>query len=483
MSIVVMGVSHKTAPIEVREKVAITADERPAALSELLGFDDVREAVIVSTCNRVEAYVDATTDRAGIEALTEFFKRLVGRGGDDGAKAAFDEHDFFSERGMDAVEHAFRVVCSLDSQLLGEAQILGQMREAFEAASAQGACGEVLTKLFKSALHLGKRARSETAIGQDSVSLSTTAFKVARKAFPDLADRRVLMLGSGEMARLAAIYLQEAGVHDLVVCSRTRAHADALAREFGGSSVEFADRYDAMAGCDVVFSMTGAPGQVVDAAPLEAARRAAGAGTRRLVAIDEAVPRDIDPACGELPGVELFNLEALSAIVDQGMEQRLAAVGAVERLVEQACDEFFAWMQGRLVTPTIRDIHVKGDAIAEHEADRAAKELGKLLGRPATDEEVAVLQAMGSSIAKKILHGPTVRLRKEAGTPDSYYYTGAARYLFGLDSFPASPSAQQASAGDGGGKLRPFGHVCVGVENCPAGGCAVGRSRAKRESA
>ena len=454
MSLVIMGASYKSAPIESRERVAVQPGALDGCLDELRGADGVNEVVILSTCNRVEAYVDAKPDRLGVDALRAFFRR---RAGD-----AFSEGEFYVHRGMDTVEHAYRVVCSLDSQLLGEAQILGQMRGAFEAAVAHGSCGEVLTRLFKSSLHLGKRVRAQTAIGSDTVSLSTTAFKVARDRFPDLARRRALIVGTGEMARLAATYLADGSVGAIEVTSRTPEHAAAFAREFGAAAVPFAERYDALARADVAFTMTSSDDPVVEAAPLRAARERAGATARDLVIIDEAVPRDVAPACDELPGVTLYNLEALSSIIDEGMAQRMAAVGDVERMVAEEMREFFAWMQQRLVLPTVKGMREKADAVVASQAQRAVKALAHLKGAPLTDEERDVLLAFGASVAKSILHGPTVRLRKEAGTADSYYYTGAARYLFGLDAFPPGSGAHHAVG------------TCPGTERCLAGGCDAG---------
>ena len=455
MSLVTMGASFKSAPIRVRERIAVPAEEVPDALGRLLGYPGVNEALVLSTCNRIEAYVDAKTDRLGADALRAFFSERCGQ--------AFDPSYFYVHRGMDTVQHVHRVVCSLDSQLLGEAQILGQMREAYRAASVCGATGEILTHLFKNALHLGKRVRSETAIGSDSVSLSTTAFKVAKDAFPDIAQRRAMVVGTGEMAALCATYLVDAGVSDILVTSRTPEHARDFAQRYGARVVPVEDLHGQAATCDVVFTMTSSPSPVLHADPLERERKRAGSEGRALVIVDEAVPRDVEQAVGELPGVSLYNLESLTSIVDEGMAQRMGAVGEVERMVAEADEEFFTWMQQRLVTPTIRDIHAKCAAIVDAELAHAQRSLAHDLGRELTDDEAAILRTYGNAVANKILHGPTARLRKESGTADSYYYTGAARYLFGLDSFPVGSGIHH-------------GHECVGVDNCPAGGCSAGRA-------
>lgn len=428
MSLVVMGISHKTASIEQRGRAAVAKEDVPSALSALTAAEGVKGAVVLSTCNRVEAYLEAKTDRLGADALATFFRAKVGE--------EFDETLFYLFRGGETVRHAYRVASSLDSQLLGEAQILGQMRRAYEQANRAGACSETLSRLFTTAFRLGKRVRTETAIGSDSVSLSTAAYKVACDSVPDIACARVLLIGAGEMALLTAKYLREGGVAELYVTTRTPEHADAFAREAGAVAVPFEERVRAAAESDVVFSMTNATEPVIRADDLARERSDAGRPDAVLVFIDEAVPRDIEPACADLPGVRLFDLEALSAIVDDGLAQRMSAVSQVERMVAQAESEFLAWMQERLVVPTIKAVYEKGEYTVHHELDHAVRELEKRRGAPLDERELATLDAYGHAIMKKLLHGPIVRLRKEAQTADSYYYTGAARYLFGVETFP-----------------------------------------------
>ncbi|MDO4890660.1 MAG: glutamyl-tRNA reductase [Coriobacteriaceae bacterium] len=428
MSLVAMGVSYKTASIDVRQRVAISDDELSAVLQALVEPEGVKEAIVLSTCNRVEAYVEAKTDRLGADALDGFFKARTDE--------PLDAECFYLHRGMDAVQHVLRVVSSLDSQVLGEAQILGQMRTAFERAQEAGTCGEVLTELFKRALNLGKRVRTETAIGADSVSLSTVAHRIARDSVADLSQARVLLVGAGEVARLSATYLLDDGVGELFVTSRTPEHAESFARETGAVAVPFEDRYGQAARCDIVFTMTSAQEPIIRRAELEAARVAAGTEGRPLVFIDEAVPRDVELACRELAGVRVEDLESMAAIIDEGIVVRMSAVPKVERLVEEAEQGFLSWMQERLVVPTIKSMYKKGQITVADELEHAVSALEKERGEDMTDAERAILEAYGNAIMKKLLHGPTIRLRKEAQTADSYYYTGAARYLFGIDAFP-----------------------------------------------
>lgn len=459
MSLVVMGISYKTASIEQRAGAAVPETQVPALLTGLCARDGVKGAVVLSTCNRVEVYLDAETDRTGTAAVHTFFADRMG--------TSFVDDRFYLLRGQGTVRHAYRVVCSLDSQLLGEAQILGQMRRAYQLALDAGTASETLSRLFTSAFALGKQVRTQTAIGADSVSLSTTAYQVACENVPDITRARVFLLGAGEMARLAAKYLVEGGVGVLAVTSRTLSHARALAQDAGATVVPFDERYRAIAHSDVVFCMIAADQPVVRADELRRALedgQASGALLRNpakapdsalstqadsgrqpigdsneahgLVFIDEAVPRNVEPACGAIAGVQLFDLDHLTAIVDEGMSRRINSVPHAERLVAQAERAFLAWMQERLVTPTIKAVHQKGELIVQGELAHVIRELEKQRGATLTEGERQTLASYGNAVMKKILHGPTVRLRKEAHTADSYYYTGAARYLFGLDAYP-----------------------------------------------
>lgn len=428
MSLVVMGASYKSAPMEIREQIAVPEEKQAEALSRLLMANGVKEALLLSTCNRVEVYVDAKTDRLGADAAQAFFQAQ--------AAERFDEDYFYLQRGIATVHHLFKVVCSLDSQVLGEAQILGQVRSAFDMASAQGSCGEVLSQLFKTALRLGKRVRTETAIGSDSVSLSTVAYQQAKACMGDLSGCTVMLVGAGEMAQLAARYLVDGGVGSLLVCNRTPERAQELAGEFGGQAIAYESRHEYAANCDVVFTMTGAESAVLTAAELTAARAAAGRVEARLVLIDESLPRNVELDCARIPGVELYDLEALSAQVDEGLASRIAAVPEVERMADDAEREFLSWLQERLVVPTIKAIYEKGNLTVSDELEHALSELAKERGEQVSEQERRILDAYGNAIMKKLLHGPTIRLRKEAQTADSYYYTGAARYLFGLETFP-----------------------------------------------
>lgn len=421
MSLVVMGATYKTVPLDALESAIVPKSEIASALGRLVAFDGVEGAVVLSTCNRVEAYVDALTEQSAAEACCSLFG---------------NRSDFSLEKDDGAVQRLFRIACSLDSQVLGDAQILGQVKEAYQLAEEAGTCTEVLTKLFKDALSVGKRARSETAIGSNSVSLSSVAVKAAADGIGSLEGRRVLLVGSGEVARLTMEYLKECGASEVFVTSRTKAHARSFAQTFGAQMVAFEDRYVAMANVDVVFSMTSASNLVIQAKALSRARQASDSSDSKLVIVDEAMPRDAEPACADLPNVQLYDLESLSKMVDEGVKMREAAIGKVEVLIAEAEHNFLSWMRQRSVVPTIRDMYAKGSAVVDDELVRAVRSFAALHGRRASDEELEILQAFGNAVMKKMLHGPTALLRQEARVNDSQYYANAARYLFGLDTYP-----------------------------------------------
>ena len=440
MSIVCMGLSFKTATVELRERVSLAPEDVGAALERLCGAEGVEGAVILSTCNRFEVFVDAKTDRQGMDALREF-------GHESGMSPDQLRDCVYFKREGSAFEHIVRVACSLESQVLGEAQILGQVKRAFELASGSGTCTEPLTNLFKQAIHAGKRVHEETDIGAESVSLSTTALKAAKTRLGTLAGKRVALVGAGEMARLAAVYLQEQGVGDLVVTSRTLANAQRIAQEFGGRAVPFDQRYQELAFCDAAFvALRGqdpaitadelAQARTAQARAAQAASPTASSTDTSLFIIDQGMPRNVEAACGSLPGVEVMDLDALNQEMEASRAARQRAAMNAERIAAQEAAEYAVWYQQRYVAPTIKDIYAKAEAVSAREVTRAKKSLAKEMGRPLSDQETQVLEMMADSVVKKILHGPTIRLRKEASQGDSSYYTAAARYLFGLDAYP-----------------------------------------------
>lgn len=491
MSLFLLGASYKSAPLPVREALAITPDDVTLCAEALLRERGIDEVVILSTCNRTELYVNAQTDRLAHQALVALCTaRLVqAKRGFAESPAWLIENYCYEKRGMEVVSHLFSVVCSLDSMVLGEAQILGQTKRAFEMAELHKTCSEVLSRLFKTALSVGKRARSETAIGSDCVSMSTSMMHIAREHCSALQDASCVVLGAGEMAQLSLRYLLQAPVKTIYVASRHYAHAQQVVEQLKAEmlisdagtpaagipdagtdgagtptagmadvgtdgagtrqsttptvlqAIDFADRYSYIAQSQLVMSMTRASSFIIAAEELEMARNAHHTAENptsdaSLVLIDAAIPREIDPACALLPGVQLFDTQHVQHVVDAGLSARMEAVGAVEKLIEQAQSEFLAWMQERSVTPTIKEMYEKGSVVVDRELKRCIKSFENARGQKLSSDERQLLELYGEAIAKKLLHGPTARLRKEAHTSASFYYTVSARYLFGLDTNP-----------------------------------------------
>ena len=431
MTLVVVGVSHKTAGVELRGKLAVPADRLRADLSRLLANDEVSEAVVLSTCNRTEAYAVVLAAPKGVRALVV-------------------------KQGPGAVEHLFRVVSSLDSLVLGEAQIIGQVRRAFAAAEDAGAVGETTRRLFRSALEVGKRVREETAIGERPVSVSTAAVQLAERALGELRGRRALVVGTGEMGLLALSYLEERGVSDIVVANRTFERAEEAAARVGGTPAMLDELGERLAQADLVVACAGGEDVLIARDALARAVEARGADASPIVVVDVGLPRTVDPACADVA----------DAAMAENARSRAAESVRAEALVARQTDAFLAWMQERDVIPTVKQMHGKARGVCASEAARAAKALAALHGVETSEEERAVLEALASAVAKKLLHGPAARLRKQAGDPDAYRYTEAARYLFGLDAYPQGFSCRS----DEGRTCRLVsGSACArhGGDACP----------------
>lgn len=430
MTLIAVGASHKTASTELRGKLAIPADRLQAELEALCAHEAISEAVMVSTCNRTEVYAVALTAPDGMRAVVDRLRALPTM---DAAAANLLNSALYAKQGPGAVEHLFRVVSSLDSLVLGEAQIIGQVRRAFAAAEEAGSTGELLRRLFRSALETGKRVRSETAIGARSVSVSTAAVELAKRTFGTLEGRHVLVIGAGEMGELALTYLREQGAREVVVANRTFARAAALASRVGGTPAGLDELEACIAKADIVIASAAADEPLVTRTLVE---RALEGRTRELLIIDVALPRTVEPQVGELPLVTWYDLDALGEVAEGNARLRAEESVRAEALVAEQADAFLAWLQEREVTPTVKQMHGKARTVCDAEVARAAKALAACRGEAVSEQERAALEAMASAIAKKLLHGPTARLRKQAADPDGYRYTEAARYLFGLDAYP-----------------------------------------------
>lgn len=417
MHLVVVGLSHKTAPVAIREKLAFPADALEDALLRLTHCAEVREAVLVSTCNRTEVYAVAAV-RGGVDAIVRF---LASTGETD---ARTLEPYLYTLTGEAAVRHLFRVTASLDSMVVGEAQILGQVKDAYERSLASGCTSRALNRLFRQSLEAGKRVRSETAIGEAAVSISYAAVELARKVFDTLTGRTVLLIGAGQMSELTAKHLVSNGAERVLVANRTLCRAEELAAGCGGTAVPYEELSARLHEADIVISSTAATGYVLTRSDVAAVMRAR---TAPLFLIDIAVPRDIDPAANSLPNVFLYDIDALTGVVESNLEERAAEGRRAEGIVEEETRDFLAWIESLEVVPTVAAIRAKAEVIRRSEVEKTFRKLDL------SEKERAAVEAMSCAIVNKMLHGPTARLKRASAAVDGYVYLDAARALYGLD--------------------------------------------------
>jgi glutamyl-tRNA reductase len=415
--IVVVGLNHETASVAVREALAFPKERLPEALARLREETSLTEGMILSTCNRVEVY-----GRAGEPAgasVAAFLARFHGRPLEE-----LEPHLYRLE-GEKAVRHAFRVAASLDSMVLGEPQILGQVKEAYEAAEQAGSLGSVLNALRNRSIAAAKRTRTETAIGRNAVSVSHVAVELARKIFGELRDRSVLLVGAGKMSELAARQMVRDGARAAVLGGRTFERAEQLAAALGGRAAPFEALRSEMTKADIVISGTGAPGVVIRREDVEAAR--VGRRQRPLFLIDIAVPRDIEGAAASLPGVFLYDLDDLKSVAEANLRERRKEASAAEAILEQEIRGFVEWRRSLEVVPLLVELRQRADEIRRAEVDRARRRLG-----PLTADQEKALEAVTSAIVNKLLHPPTVHLKEMASNGQHAEHVGLIRKLFGL---------------------------------------------------
>lgn len=421
MNLIVFGLSHRTLPVRLREKAALPDAGARALLRDVAASGAVSEAVALSTCNRTEVYA-RTADPAAAERAVA--RALVARSRIGAAELAAGRYLLRDDR---AVTQLFRVACSLDSMVIGESEIQGQVHGAWELAAAEGATGPVLNRLFHQALEVGKEVRSSTRIGAGAVSVSAVAVDLARLTLGDLAHRRVMVIGAGQVAEAAARSLVAKGAGSIVVANRTLRAATELAAHVGGRGVGLDALPAEMGAADIVISSTDAPGVVLgpDAARRAVAARAASAAGP-MVIIDTSVPRDVDPAVGTLAGVTLFDIDDLARTAEANLNGRRAEAEVGERYVLAAAERFAAWRRGRTADAVISALRAHAEDIRRAELERA----GRSPGWAAGDHER--LDRLTAAIINKLLHEPTVRVRAEAERGEGTCLADGARRLFGL---------------------------------------------------
>ena len=436
MTLFLLGVSHRTAPVDLREKLDFSSRDLGAAVEALVARSSAAESVVLSTCNRSEIYIASTDSdhaRDEVVAFLSDYHQLP--------RDAFLPH-LFAHRDMAAARHLFRVAAGLDSLVVGEPQILGQVKEAFQTAAERHCTGPLLSKTFHWAFGVGKRVRSETALGEGAVSVSFAAVALARKIFGRLEGRRVLVVGAGEISALTAQHLRSQGVAEIVITSRTHAHADALAAQVEGRTVPWDDMRRAIADADIVLTATGSQRPIISRDDVRAVT-----GRRRsepLFIIDVAVPRDVDPAVSDIEQVFLYNVDDLQGIVQENLARRGAEIARAEAIVAEEVSRFTVWQRSRRAIPTVVALRQRFDDVRRAELQRLEPRLSAL-----PPDARARLDEVTRLIVEKLLLEPTEQLKALPDEETQAVYTEAVNRLFRLgDGDSAGASAQQGDPTD-----------------------------------
>jgi glutamyl-tRNA reductase len=414
-----LGVSHRTAPVDLRERLDFSSRDVGAAVEALAAHSSVAESVVLSTCNRSEIYVAASDVARARSELIAFLSQYHQLPYD-----VFLPH-LFAHNAQAAAQHLFRVAAGLDSLVVGEPQVLGQVKEAFQIAADRRCTGPLLTKTFHWAFAVGKRVRTETAIGEGAVSVSFAAVALARKIFGRLEGRRVLVVGAGDISALTAQHLRGHDVGDIVITSRTAAHADALAADVGGRSVPWDEMKSAIARADIVLTATGSQRPIITRADLEPAT------TRRraepLFIIDVAVPRDVDPSVGDIEQVFLYNVDDLQGVVHENLARRGAEIARAEAIVGEELARFVAWQRSRRAIPTVVALRQRFEEIRRTELQRLESRISTL-----SPDARARIEDVTRLIVEKLLLEPTEQLKALPDEETQSAYTEAVNRLFRL---------------------------------------------------
>lgn len=414
-----LGISHKTAPVELRERLALTDTAAAEFLQELSAEPAIREAVAISTCNRTEITVVVGDPVAAESELLGWLARRAGIRPTELGKV------MYSPRNCDAARQLFRVTSGLESMIVGEAEVQGQVKRAYETALAAGTAGPLTNRLFTAALQTGKRVRTETKITEGHASVSSVAVSLAEDTLGELADRNVVIIGAGETSELTARALHERGVTTMFVANRRAARARALADRFGGNVIAFDELPSQLEHADIVVAQTASPHPIIDQEELELVMKARDG--RPLLLIDIAVPRDVDPACADIPGVTLFDVDDLQGVVRRTTNVRGMEARRAEEIVEEEIERFAEWLGSRAVLPTIA-------ALRQHGTDIVEQVLGENEGRweNASPADLARVEAIARAVMNRLLHEPTIRLK--ATDPNrSHGRLSLVRELFGMD--------------------------------------------------
>jgi glutamyl-tRNA reductase len=420
MSILVVGVNHRSGPLALLERVTISPDHLAKAVTGLAQRDNVREAVILSTCNRTEVYVVAELFHGAYADVRDLLCELGDLSVDELTPHLYSQHD------TAAVTHLFEVAAGLDSAVLGEGEILGQVRSAWDVAQREGASRSTLNQLFRTAVAAGKRARTETGIARGTASISHAAVEMLTDTVGDLSGRRVLVVGAGSMGEGVAVALRRAGGAEILVANRTSERGAALAERVDGIAVGFDRLHEAVAAADVIIAGTGSE-QAVLTRTLVADARAARGSNRSVHIVDIGVPRNVDPSVGELAGVTLSDLDDLRDWADRGLSHRSAEAERVRVIVAEEVERFLVESTARQAAPLVASMHGAAEQVRAGEVERFAARFAHL-----GDAEREAVESLTRAIVAKLLHEPSVRLKAQAGTPQGERNAAAMRDLFDL---------------------------------------------------
>lgn len=419
-TIILAGVNHQTAPVEIREKLAFTDDEVLSALDALISLEAIHEVILFSTCNRVEVLFSTNDALTARTELISYLSELKGLTGEQLEPVLYFHQDDA------AVRHLFRVASGLDSMVVGEPQIFGQVKKAYRQAVTRNTTGVILNRLIHRTFFVAKRVRSETGIGDSAVSISYAAVELARKIFGSLAERKVLLIGAGEMAELAVEHLVGNQAGKIWVANRTLERAMALARTFNGTAVSFEEIAGLLVSVDIVVSSTGAHGLVITRDQVKGVMRSRK--NRPLFFIDIAVPRDIDPDINKLENAYVYDIDDLKDVIDGNLEERLREAVKAERIIDESVIKFRSWYDSLDVVPTVVALREKIAAITRTEAERTLGTLKNL-----DDKEREAVFRMTDAIVSKIMHDPTLFLKNTADKKSKHLYLDTVKKLFHID--------------------------------------------------
>jgi len=415
-----MGLNHKTAPVEVRERLAFSGEDTAEVLDTMSGHPLVEEMALFSTCNRVEFLLASQSPEKAVEAVKDFLATFKST-----PRSVFED-SLYIHIGDDAVRHVFRVAASLDSMVVGEAQILGQIKDSYREACKHGTCGVVLNRLMHRSFSVAKRIRTETSIGDHAVSISYAAVELGRKIFGQLDQKAVLLIGAGEMAELAVEHLVNNRARPIFVANRTFERGVELAEKFRGTPIRFEEILDFLKQVDIVISSTGAPHYVLVRDDFNGLMRARK--NRPLFFIDIAVPRDIDPEINRISNVYVYDIDDLKNAIQENIEERRQEAVRGERIVDEAVYQFRKWFQGLDVVPTIVGLREKAEAIRRRELKKTFGSLHTL-----SEEDRAAIDRLTAALVNKLLHDPTVFLKASGHRDEKALYLDITRRLFNLD--------------------------------------------------